>query len=507
MTANAFNNGVVGGCVGDGIIPGFDGSQYQRNGNSVTQHQSKPVDLSSPPISSMPISSGGPHDRDQQQQHAPKHRKNDISDHISSISTVVPGRLASAAADRESEKGKDKSAKHAKKSYPSVGIRVRVAKDGSIIRPQRVQAGSGGQMQAPSSMTSTPRPNADAVLAFQQQQKQKLQATTATNGITGSHIPQSSQTSSPGNMDTMHEHEHHPRSPSFGHAQPLDVNSQPMDLPMSFISSPDQMDIQAMPRKDYGIHDTNSQRQHPRHQPFGSAHMFEQTQPQPQPLYEQSQASFDHTNASSGSADGMSYNQVSSPFSNGSGVISASGSPFTTSSGHPPTPTFPSHHSTPPVFGPSSTTTASPATYFHGSSSFNTSYTTNSPTQPSNLTTLQQHGNGSGLPLMDMGMDPMMPPVLENLIYDKSQQQQHAMYDPKPSVMDNMSRHHHHHQQRQQQFQHPSYDDGSQNHRHMVPVAPPWPSPPLPHQQQQSSMSAQNGQPFWNNGEGFKFYS
>ena len=295
-------------------------------------------------------------------------------------------------------------------------------------------------------------------------------------------------------------HDHRSCSSSFSHVQPQqqvqppDVNSQSMDPPLPFVSSPEHMDIQTTPAKDYGIHDTNSQQQHA---PFDSAHMFEQAQTHPHPLYEQSQASFDHTNGSSGaSADGMSYNQVSSPFSNGSGE---SNSPFTaTSSGHPPTPTFASHQSTPPVFGPPPTSATSPATYFHGSSSF-TSYATNSPTQSSNL---QHHGNGSGMALMGLGMDTtIMTPVLENPIYDKSQQQQHAIYDPKPSVMDNMSRHHHQRQQHEQHFQHPSYDDGSQNHRHMVAT---WPSPPPSHR---SSMSAQNGQPFWDNGEGFKFFT
>ena len=295
-----------------------------------------------------------------EQQHVRKH-KNDNEDLISAIASAASARLAAAAAERDNEKGKgkDKSPKHAKKSYPSVGIRVRVAKDGSIIRPQRAQAtttGSGGQMQAPS-----PSPNADAVLAFQQQQS------------------------------------------------------------------------------------------------FGSAHMFNTHS---QSLYEQSQSSFD---------------------------------PITGSSlfGPPPPPS-----------------TTSPATYYRGPSSF-TSYATNSPTlHSSNLSTLQQHGNGSGMPLMDMGMDStMMPPtILETPIYDKSQQQQHAIYDPKPSVVDNMSQHQQHFQQ------HPSYDDGSQNHRHMVQVIPPWPSPPLPQQQQQQqqqpSISAQNSQSFWNNEDGgFKFYS
>ena len=429
---------------------------------------------------------------------------------MSAITTAASARLAAAA---DNEKGKDKSPKHAKKSYPSVGIRVRVAKDGSIIRPQRAQAatttGSGGQMQAP-----PPRPNADAVLAFQQQQKQKLQASTSTqvaHAVTGgsqqSQTP--SQSSSPGNMNMMQEDRS--RSSSFSHVQPQqlqteDVNSQSMDLSLPFVSSPEQMDIQSMPPN---IHNTNSQRQHLRHQSFGSAHMFSTL---PQPLYEQSQSSFDPITGSSGtSAEGVLYNQVSSPFSNGSGAVSASSSPFTaTSSGHPPTPTFPSHHSSPPVFGPPPpTSTTSPATYYRGTS-FTSSYATNSPTlHTSNLSTLQQHGNGSGMPLMDMGMDSTMmpPPILETPIYDKSQQQ-HAMYDPKPSVVDNMSRHHHHHHHHQQQHfqQHPTYDAGSQNHRHMVPVMPPWSSPPPP--QQQSSMSAQNDQSFWNNGEGgFKFYS
>ena len=487
---------------------GFDDSQCQHSGNSVTQRQqSKAMDLSlafPSPVSSVPMSSGGP----EQQPQAQIRKKSDHGDLITAITNAASARLAAAAAEKDNEKGKDKSTKHAKKSYPSVGIRVRVAKDGSIIRPQRAQAttttttttGSGGEMQAPPH-----RPNADAVLAFQQQQKQKLQATTPTqvaHSVTGPQQSQtSSQTSSPSRMDMMHEHR--PRSSSFSHTQPQplqaqDVNPQSMDLPLPFASSPEQMDIQAMPPKDYDIHDTNSQRQHPRHQHFGSAHMFET---QPQPLYEQSQSSFDPiTGSSRASADGMSYNQVSSPFSNGSGAISASSSPFTaTSSGHPSTPTFPSHHSTPPLFGPPPPSTTNPTTYFRGSF---TSYA-NSPTlQPANLATLQQHGNGSGMPLMDIGMDPTMmpPPILETPLYDKSQQQQHAMYDPKPSVVDNMSRHHHHQQHFQQ---HSSYDDGSQNHRHMVPVISPWASPPPPQQQQQS---AQNGQSFWNNGEGFKFY-
>jgi hypothetical protein len=439
------------------------------------------------------------------QQHVQKHKNNDSEDLISALTAAASARLAAAAAERDNEKGKDKSPKHLKKSYPSVGIRVRVAKDGSIIRPQRTQATtteSGGQMQAP-----PPRPNADAVLAFQQQQKQKLQASTSTqvaHAVTGGsqQSQTSSQSSSPGSMNMLQEDRS--RSSSFSHVQPQqlqteDVNSQSMDLSsLPFVSSPEEMDIQT------NIHDTNSQRQHLRHQSFGSAHMFDT---QPQHLYEQSQSSFDPITGTSGtSTEGMLYNQVSSPFPNGSGAVSASSSPFiAASSGHPSTPTFPPHHSSPPLFGPPPTTsTTSPATYYRGPSSF-TSYATNSPTlHSSNLSTLQQHENGSGMPLMDMGMDSTMmpPPNLEIPIYDKSQQQQHAMYDPKPSVVDNMSRHHHHHQQQHFQ-QHPSYDAGS--HRHMVPVMPPWSSPPPP-QQQQSSMSAQNGQSFWNNGEGFKFY-
>ena len=487
-----------GGVGDDGTLSGFDGSQY---GNSVTQQQSKVIDLSTAfpsPVSSAPMSSGG---IEQQPQHAQKHKKSDNGDLITSITNAASARLAAAAAERDKQKEKDKTGKTTKKSYPPVGIRVRVAKDGSIIRPQRAQdTTTEGQMQEP-----PPRSNADAVLAFQQQQKQKLQAMTPTQGshtITGSqHSQTSSQTFSPAS-NTMNMIDEDLRTE--------DVNSQSMDLPLPFVSSSEQMDIQTMSRKDYGIHDTNSQRQR---QSFGSTHMFDA---QPQPLYEQSQSSFDPiTNSSGGSADGMSYNQVSSPFSNGSGAISASSSPFTaTSSGHPSTPTFPCHHSTPPLFGPPAPppSTTSPANYYRGSSSF-TSYATNSPTlQSSNLATLQQHGNGSGMPLMDMGMDPTMmpPPILESPLYDKSQ---HAMYDPKPSVVDNLSRHHHHHRQhhqhRQQHFQQqqPSYDDGGQNHRHMVPVIPPWSSPPPPQQQQQqSSMSAQNGQSFWNNGEGFKFY-
>ena len=503
-TINTFNNGVVGG-VRDGTMPGFDGNQYQHNGNSATQQQSKVMDLPSAfstPVPSAPMSSGGP----EQQQHPQKHKKNESGDLITTITNAASARLATAAAERDNEKRKDKCVKHAKKSYPSVGIRVRVAKDGSVIRPQRAQAtttASGGQMQAP-----PPRHNADAVLAFQQQQKQRLQGTTPTQVAPSSqHSQTSPQTSSPSNVNMMDEHRS--RSSSFSHAQPQplqteDVNPQSMDLPLPFVSSPEQMNIQAMPPKDYAIHDTNSQRQHPRHHSYGSTHMFDA---QSQPLYEQSQPSFDPiTGPSGGSADGMSYNQnqVSSPFSNGSGAISASSSPFTaTSSGHPTTPTFPSHHSTPPIFGPPPpTSTTSSATYFRGSSF--SSYATNSPTlQSSNLAALQQqHGNGSGMPLIDIGMDPtMMPPILETPIYDKSQQQQHAMYDPKPSVVDNMSRHHHHQQHFQQ---HSSYDDGSQNHRHMVPVMPPWSSPPP---LQQSSISTQNDQSFWNNGDGFKFYS
>ena len=430
-----------------------------------------------------------------EQQHVQQHKNSDNKDLISALTTAASARLAAAAAERDNEKGKDKSPKHAKKSYPSVGIRVRVAKDGSIIRPQRAQAtttGSGGQMQAP------PPPNADAVLAFQQQQKQKLQTSTSTqvtHTVTGGsqQSQTSSQSSSPSSMNTMHEDRS--RSSSFSQVQPQqqteDVNSQSMDLSsLPFVPSPEQMDIQAM---SSNIHDTNSQRQHLRHQSFGFS-----SQPQPN-LYEQSQSSFDPTTGSSGtSTEEMLYNQVSSSFPNGSGAVSTSSSPFTaTSSGHPSTPTFPPNHSSPPLFGPPPTTSS--PTYYRGPSS----YATNSPTlHSSNVSTLQQHGNGSGMPLLDMGMDSTMmaPPVP---IYDKSQQQQHAMYDPKPSVVDNMSRHHHHHQQQHFQ-QHPSYDAGSQNHRHMVPVMPPWSSPPP--LQQQSSMSAQNGQSFWNNGEGFKFY-
>ena len=369
---------------------------------------------------------------------------------MSKIASAASARLAAVADERDNGKGKDKSSKHAKKSYPSVGIRVRVAKDGSIIRPQRAQAtttGSGGQMQAP-----PPRPNADAVLAFQQQQKQKLQASTSNqvpHSVTGSSQQSQtpSQTSSPSNMNMMQGDRS--RSSSFSHVQPQqlqteDLNLQSMDLSLPYVSTPEQMDIQAM---SPNIHDTNSQRQHLRHQSFGSAHMYNT---QPQPLYGQSQSSFD---------------------------------PITGSS----------------LFASPPTSTTSSTTYYRGPSSF-TSYATNSPTLHSSSSSTLQHGNGSGMPLMDIGMDStMMPPViLETPIYDKSQQQQHAMYDPKPTVVDDMSRH-------QQHFQQHSYEDGSQNHRHMVPVIQPWSTPPPSQQQQQSSMSAQNS-PFWNNEGGFKYY-
>ena len=246
--------------------------------------------------------------------------------------------------------------KRVKKSYPPVGIRVGVARDRA-----QVTTGFGGHMQAPP-------PNADVVLAFQQQQKQKLQASTSTqvaHAVTGgsrqSQTP--SQSSSSGNMNMMQGDWSHSSSFSRVHPRQLrteGVKSQSMDLSLPFVSSPEQMDIQAMPN----IHDTNSQCQHLRHQSFGSAHMFNT---QPQPLYERSRFSFNSISGSSRtSAEGMLYNQVSSPFSNGSGAISASSSYKSTSSGHPSTPTFPPHLSSPPLFGPPApASTTSPATIYY----------------------------------------------------------------------------------------------------------------------------------------------
>src|ERR1700678_1183208 len=99
MTANAFNNEVVDGCVGDGIMPGFDGNQFQRNSSSVPQQQqSNTVGTSalSPPVSAIPMPSGSHRDHDQQQR-AP--RKKDL---ITSLTAAASVRLAAAAAEKES---------------------------------------------------------------------------------------------------------------------------------------------------------------------------------------------------------------------------------------------------------------------------------------------------------------------------------------------------------------------------------------------------------------------
>ncbi|KAF8153178.1 hypothetical protein B0H34DRAFT_861342 [Crassisporium funariophilum] len=518
------SNGAAAGGEGKNIVTGFDfnnsnSGQYQHNGIPVAQQQQNAfVDLL-PSAPSASVSSYGIHfDRQQQQQQQPQHRSPGLA---AAIAAAASARRALHATEREKDKDKGKGEKQAKKSHvhPAVGIRVRPAKDGMPVvrsRTHSLSVSGGGQMQAPPPlMTSTPRPlpGADAVFAFQQQQKQKLQglssaatATTATN-----HSHPSSQTSSPGNMNTIHEQDpHRSRSSSIGRAethapqQPGDRASQSMDYTSSFGPSS-------------GVHEMESlqprhQRQHPspQHQSFNrSPPMFDGAQPHPQAVYDQSQVPFGSMHGSSGAqVEEMSYTSVSSPFSNNSVPVSATSSPFTTtSSGHPPTPTFASHHPTPPVFGPLPTA-ASPTTYFQQTNGFDPSYG-NSPS-PSSMHTQRQQP----MTLHDMGLDQnMITSVAGTPTYEKSQQQ--AMYDPKPAVQ-SMVQHHHslqqqhlEHQHQQQHLQHQnvvsSYDDRTQSDQLPMDMGDAHPWPP-PNHHDHSPMSPQNVQPFWNNGVGFKFY-
>ncbi|KJA25346.1 hypothetical protein HYPSUDRAFT_37853 [Hypholoma sublateritium FD-334 SS-4] len=385
----------------------------------------------------------------------------------------------------------EKDKKYAKKtSYPSVGFRVRPGKDG-----QTRARGLSSAAQQPL-MTSTPRPlrSADTVLAYQQQQKQKLQAIADGPPANGG----------PASSSSYEEDLNRSRSSSFSHVQPnpsqqhqqqpsqhSDSAAEDLQYPFFGGATPSEMlNMQQMlPRKRYSIHEQTQPPQplSPEHPPF-TPHIFDQSHSQA--MYEQAY------DGSSGTAvEGIGYSTVSSPFSNGA-PTSSSGSPFTTTSvvsgGHPPTPTFGPHA---PVFGPQpldDLPTSSPTTYFHTPNVFNDSAYPGPSTSSAHLShQQQQHNMALGL---NMEMSISSAPGYEKAAH------QNAMYDIKSSI----EQHQIAHQQRQMPAME-GYDDQGHQLGMGMPAAASWTAeqqrqqPQQPHQQSPSNA-------FWSNGPEYRFY-
>ena len=391
---------------------------------------------------------------------------------------------------RNQEKEKDSSEKDKKghkkhPGYPPIGIRVRPGKD--------VRSLVGGSSVPPPLMTSTPRPlpNADVVLAFQQQQKQKMEAQNSppVGNQIGS-VPQQTQTqtSSPAISALQHQDPYRSRSSSLSHVQSQQQQHQQMDYPIPFVHNTGGADNH--PRKRFAMQD-NRQQQHisPQAPPF-TPHTLDQGQ-QHQMYDQHPQRPFDANNGSSGSAlDSMGFTNVSnSPF-NGTGQPSSTGSPFGTnsSSGPSSTPTFTAHHPTPPVFGPAppppqsqtaSPPTNSPATFF-SVGNYDGSYSNS----PGSSSSLSGHNHGENVSLVNMGMDSAMMTLPSTPVYEKSHQ----------SVMDQMLEQHTQHSMGS------SYDaqELSNHNQHMsmgMTVGSSW-----------STVSPSQPTPFWDNGADFKFY-
>lgn len=444
-------NGVGGGSNGDTSLSDFDFGHNHNGPQTSSVHFQQPFSIIPPGTSSsttsrssVPPSSAQanaltsfPQDRMLRSEQP----KNDLA------LSVAAARLSTAAArsaEKEHGQDKDKERKHAKKSHPVVGVRVRSGKDIHNSSSSR----SRGQSVSGPLMTSIPRPlpssngsSAEVVLAFQQ--KQKMQA------IENVDDTQRSRSDSFGNQLQQPEQQHTRR-----------LGSDPeYSLPFG------QPSDEVMQRKTFGVHKhapAHQQQLSPTQVPF-TPQIIDQTRT----MYDQThtQASFDNGPPPS-SADVMAYsNTVSSPFSNSAGPPSSSGSPFastsTASSGHPSTPTFNGHHPTPPVFGPQPpvlpSVGGSPTTYFHPSNTFNDSYS--SPPSSS-----QHHQPGQSMSLMDMGMDQNMVSVSENAVYDKPQQQD-SMYDVKPTSIGGNHAIQHMHMQQQQQHR-------PQHHQQHISIDP-----------------------------------
>ena len=381
---------------------------------------------------------------------------------------------------KEQAKGKVKE----KKEVKQFGLRVRPGKDSLAAARSRAQTTSTQPL-----LTSTPRPlpTAETVLAFQRQQKQKLQPGSAPSASSTSSAAESPAAATGGNRS---------RSSSFTHVQlePRQHHQQvgPQSVEYAFGVPPFQETMRPVQRRQFGIAELNPQQpQHLSSEPPSSFVPQTFNHGQSHPIYSQSQPTYEEgKNTSPGLAtDAMGYNALSSPFSNSGPSPPDSSSPFSTSVGHPPTPTFGPRHPVPPTFGPQPPVVApstDPVTYipqFTGAS-----YATTS-TNTSNF-------------VDEIEMDH----VPSSSHYDKSHfEPQKTMYDVKPP-MGNQT--HHHLFQQEHQHQQPHHQQQSMGssfydvHPHSLPMGmgatPPWP-PPNEHQEQHSMLSPQ---PFWGSNSG-----
>lgn len=385
---------------------------------------------------------------------------------------------------KEQAKGKDK------KQVKQVGIRVRPGKDNLAAARSRAQTASTQPL-----LTSTPRPlpTAESVLAFQLQQKQKLQATSAASASTTSSAGQSPNAATGGNRSRSSSFTHVQSEPRQ-HSQQTDrIDGGSQSVEYTFGVPPIQETMHAVQRRQFGITELNSrQPQHLSSEPPSSFVPQTFDHGQSHPIYRQSQADYEQGRNTSPSlaADGMGYSALSSPFSNTGPSPPASNPPFPTSVGLPSTPTFGPRHPVPPTFGPqpsvaaSSTSSTAYIAQYTGSS-YNTTTTTTS-----NF-------------IDEMEMDHMH----SSSLYNKSHlEQQTTIYDVKPP-MENPNHHLFRQEQQHQQPRHRQQSMGSSfydmsGHPHSLPMgmsaAPPWP-PPNEHQEQQSALSSH---PFWESSGG-----
>ena len=393
---------------------------------------------------------------------------------------------ASASVGNAVKQTKDQGKGKDKKQVKKVGIRVR---PGTLAAARsRAQTATTQPL-----LTSTPRPlpTAESVLAFQLQQKQKLQAMSAASTSTTSSAGQSPNAATGGNRS---------RSSSFTHVQPeprqhsqqadrSDGSSQSVEYP--FGGPPIQETMHAVQRRQFSITELNPQQpQHLSSEPPSSFVPQTFNHGQSHPIYSQSRVNYEEGRNTSPTltAGRMGYSALSSPFSNADPSPPASNPPFSTSVGHPPTPTFGPRHPIPPTFGPQSSVTApstSSTTYIAPYTG--ASYTTTSTTTPNFIDEIE------------------MDHIPSSSLYNKLHlEQQTPIYDVKPP-MENQNHHlfrqeHQHQQPRHQQQSMGSsfYDMSGQSHSLPMGMsaAPPWP-PPNEHQEQQSAMSSQ---PFWESG-------
>lgn len=449
--------------------------------------------------------------------------------------------------DKQKEKRKSSSgSSSSRNSIPSIGIRVRRDKHGQVITGSSHSSSSGKSREE-----SIP-----AVTAYSQRKMQENgsygQSQHGDGSMTGPSSPVLAFRSRSASLSQtnqaqmqMHYNQQHStlqQQQELVPQQHMDFSSLSMSHGLPLSSPSENFSLDPIAKKSYdGMHvserSTPAQSQPPSfgpHQPSFSQQSYDQgasqgihsvfASPQSTAQYERST---DNTNTSSTM---MPYHQTSSPFTNTNGAGSGSGSPFqiNNSSGHP-TPTFPSHHPTPPIFGaappsslPPSTNHPSPVNFFHNQFSGHESVSyANSPVSSTNIAQHPQTLHHQPQPmqsqrnaLMDMQLDRMEHSMMASIpgtpVYEKSQLQPLDSFDSKAGVvmsdMHDMGQHNisdqmdmsaglgggtiwgnrgagastlnveHHHQQQQQQL----------------------------HQRHQQDMASQNA--FWNHNADLKFY-